>query len=140
MGVGVFFFCALGALGGWGFFFGLAFLIFFCALGALGGWLTLHRCEKKLSVGLLSLCFALWALWEVSREDASQGCKIASMSGFFLEKRLFVSAAHFEPGPEVLSQKFKISTLRLSDIGMFPFLVVSGFRIIILLIFWLRKC
>jgi hypothetical protein len=58
------------------------------------------------------------------------------MSGFILEKRFFVSAAHFEPGPEVTAQWFlhgKISTLRLSHNGMFPFLVVSGFRIIIVL-------
>jgi hypothetical protein len=122
------FFLRSGCFGKLGFLLWFGVSIFFCALGALGVWLTLHRCEKKLSVGLLSLCFALWALWEVSREDASQGCKIASMSEFFLEKRLFVSAAHFEPGPEFLSQKFKIATLRLSDIGMFPFLVVSGFR------------
>jgi hypothetical protein len=65
-----------------------------------------------------------------------RGCKIASLSGFFLEKRFFVSAAHFEPGSEVVGHGFlhgKISTLRLSHIGMFPFLVVSGFRIIIVL-------
>jgi hypothetical protein len=62
-----------------------------------------------------------------------RGRKIVSMSGFFLEKRLFVSAAPFE---EALGKQFlhgKISTLRLSDIGRFPFLVVSGFRIIIVL-------
>jgi hypothetical protein len=62
------------------------------------------------------------------------------MSGFFLEKRFFVSAGHFETGQDVWDQKFlqkflhgKISDLRLSNNGMFPFLVVSGFRIIIVL-------
>jgi hypothetical protein len=65
-----------------------------------------------------------------------EGCNITSLSGFFLEKRFFVSAAHFEPGPAVKAQDYlhgHISTRRYSQLRMFPFLVVSGFRIIIVL-------
>jgi hypothetical protein len=122
------FFLRSGCFGRLGFLLWFGVSIFFLCSGRSGRLADTSSMREEVECGVAFSVFALWALWEVSREDASQGCKIASMSGFFLEKRLFVSAAHFEPGPEVLSQKFKISALRLSDIGIFPFLVVSGFR------------